>query len=121
MRFSTALPVAATILAPFTRASDVYSSRGCYVSGPKEHALGNKMRLGGGLLLTTDLCFEACMIEGYAFVGTKGGDECWCDMELADSAVKLGIDACDTPCVGNPDQMCGGEKNLNIYETTDPH
>lgn len=48
-----------------------------------------------------------------AILGFQYGDECVCDIEMAESTEAA---ACDMPCVGDIEQMCGGNKSMNLYQ-----
>ena len=63
------------------------------------------------------MCFQKCK-EDYSFYGLESGNECWCgdDSKLLPK-FKLNRDKCDTPCGGNLDEDCGGDKKMLVYST----
>ena len=66
-------------------------------------------------------CIAAC--TSFKYAGVTDGYNCRCgpitgqddptEEELADSQ-----DECNLPCDGNPDQTCGGDLKINIYDTS---
>ena len=51
------------------------------------------------------------------FFGLQNGNECWFTDEFILDAIKETNDpgVCDMPCLGNPEQTCGGVDSMNVY------
>lgn len=62
------------------------------------------------------LCAEMC--EGSIHFGTQWSEECWCGPEGEDADYgKHGVStACDQPCTGDSDEMCGGDLEMSVYQ-----
>lgn len=64
-------------------------------------------------------CINFCTAEGYVFAGVQNGPQCFCGNMFPKDPPhpKVSEDDCNTPCRGNPSQMCGGFWRMNVYET----
>jgi hypothetical protein len=63
--------------------------------------------------LTTEKCVSLCQDKGFRFAGTQSGRWCFCGDSFGRSG-KAGN--CDVKCVGNPNDICGGEWANSVYE-----
>ncbi|KAI0446178.1 WSC-domain-containing protein [Xylaria telfairii] len=100
---------------------NVFSARVKYVHDPWQ-ALGCFARHPGiltGLLFsstgtTQEFCIDECNAQGYLYAGLQSGSNCACGLEINKPA-KLAPDACNLTCIGNPDEICGGESGVSIF------
>ena len=56
-------------------------------------------------------CHELCTNKGYNYYGLVWGDQCSCGNNIGGE--KIGDGECNTPCVGDTSQMCGGDGAAN--------
>ncbi|XP_020814451.1 xylosyltransferase oxt [Drosophila serrata] len=63
------------------------------------------------------ICVELCLQSGYPYAGVQYGRECFCGFDTPPRAAKLPDSSCNTKCLGNPKEICGGFYAMNIYET----
>ena len=63
--------------------------------------------------LTIEKCLEECANFKYAAV--QNGNTCHCDNEFNLRIQWLPDTDCSVPCDGDPAQICGGSRKLNIY------
>ncbi|CAM9991574.1 unnamed protein product [Ectocarpus fasciculatus] len=63
--------------------------------------------------MTAETCATLCADS--AFYGTRDSQECWCGDNAEYDANGFGI--CDTPCLGNPDEICGGSSAMSVHQT----
>ena len=107
---------------PNTSTSSIhdYKYRGCWNdSGLKNgRALGYGQNIPGDLM-TTEKCLRACLKNGYRFGGTEYYNQCFCGVVLDEESALVPESECNTPCTGNPTQMCGGAGRLSVYENDD--
>lgn len=63
------------------------------------------------------VCFEFCRsIKGMGYFGIAGR-ECYCTPYYEETVEGVSTDdTCDTPCMGDPNQICGGVKRFSIFE-----
>nr|CAJ76263.1 protein-O-xylosyltransferase [Drosophila yakuba] len=62
-------------------------------------------------------CVELCLQSGYPYAGVQYGRECFCGYDTPPRAAKLPDSSCNTKCLGNAKEICGGFYAMNIYET----
>jgi hypothetical protein len=65
--------------------------------------------------LTIDLCVTACQAGPYTLAGVEYGRECWCGSFFADGGTIAPSTECNTQCVGNKTEFCGGPEKLSVY------
>ena len=53
-------------------------------------------------------CAAQCRAANYSLAGVEAGHECVCGNALADPTALTPPEQCDTPCVSNPHETCGG-------------
>ncbi|CAM9363879.1 unnamed protein product [Ectocarpus fasciculatus] len=63
--------------------------------------------------MTAETCATLCADS--AFYGTQYSEECWCGDNAEYDANGFGV--CDMPCLGNPDEICGGSYALSVHQT----
>ncbi|CAN0251738.1 unnamed protein product, partial [Ectocarpus fasciculatus] len=59
------------------------------------------------------ICLGICSDASYTHFGTQYGKECWCTGSLGTTESST---ACDFPCAGDADEICGGYDALTLYE-----
>jgi len=62
-------------------------------------------------------CVELCLQSGYPYAGVQYGRECFCGFDTPPRAAKIPDSSCNTKCLGNAKEICGGYYAMNIYET----
>ncbi|KAH8807745.1 hypothetical protein F5884DRAFT_900089 [Xylogone sp. PMI_703] len=90
---------------------DTFNSIGCYGD------LGNSRTLRNGSLISDDMSVEECIqfgiSGGWQYAGVENGNECYVGNTILNEAEPQG---CNTPCAGAPDELCGGNSRINIYQ-----
>ena len=68
--------------------------------------------------VTVGLCIERCHSLNLSYAGVEARDECFCGREdrWYDRLGRLADSKCGLPCAGNPDEDCGGEFRISIYD-----
>ena len=65
--------------------------------------------------MTDEDCIDYCNSLGYVYAGTEYYHECFCGNELAEGAGPAPSTDCNTPCVGDPTETCGGPDRLTLF------
>lgn len=82
-----------------------------------EHGLAPKY--GGQANTTVPNCLDTCFYRGFKYCGLEYHRECYGGDTVPDKARKLSGDAvlagCNTPCVGNQTESCGGVGKVLVY------
>ncbi|KAH8815901.1 WSC domain-containing protein [Xylogone sp. PMI_703] len=86
---------------------------GCYQDPYNARALVFDTGLDSSSM-TQETCIAFCKGNNYRYAGLEDGGECFCGSAI--NGPKLDDAECSTPCSGNPDEMCGGNLILSIYE-----
>ena len=63
--------------------------------------------------MTIEVCKEYCRNMGWAIAGTESSNQCFCG-NVAPTRTE-DKSACNAPCSGNSQQICGGEWAMHIY------
>lgn len=64
---------------------------------------------------SVELCLKVCAHNDYIYFGVQNGAECYCSM--TNDYDKYGPSTeCDTPCLGNRSETCGGIHANQVYE-----
>merc|ERR1719456_645927 len=88
-----------------------FTASGCW----KTTSVKDRIDYEGVRKMSPDECFGFCAEKkGMQFFGTWKGEKCWC-ATLHDGAKSEGGSACDYPCTGAKDKMCGGIEAANVY------
>ena len=69
--------------------------------------------------MTVDVCFEiCCKSNDFVYAGLEAGDECYCGNATAQYSrfAKLPEVLCNSQCSGNPEQSCGADYKLDVYD-----
>ena len=85
-----------------------YTDRLCVQGNPMKHSIRFSAEL------TPDMCFEQCESAQYKYAGLSNGVECDCADEIDDlhKVIKM---MCNTPCRGDPDELCGGDGYMDLF------
>lgn len=101
----------------FNREREQNKYRGCYKD---TGARMLKHHFNFGQPCTIQHCINFCRELGYVYAGVQHFTHCFCGNTLPKNSPKfpkLGEGKCNTPCRGNPSQMCGGTWANSVYET----
>ncbi|PAA84300.1 hypothetical protein BOX15_Mlig007959g1 [Macrostomum lignano] len=60
------------------------------------------------------LCAQRCQKWKKKYLGLQEGSSCWCGNSFG--AHGESADSCQTRCLGNDDEMCGGKLFNSVYE-----
>ena len=68
--------------------------------------------------MTISLCIERCNSLNLRYAGLEARDECFCgsDDRRYDQYGRLDDDNCNQACSGNPDEYCGAEYLMSVYD-----
>lgn len=94
-----------------------YASKGCYTEGTSGRALSSGTFYSD--VMNVETCAIAC--EGFDYFGLQYYRECFCGNVLNTGSVPALASQCNTPCLGQGADMCGGNSRLNVYEYSTPH
>jgi len=65
--------------------------------------------------MTVEACVFFCNVNYESFAGLKNGQDCHCGNVTTETAKPISSSACNSPCVGNPSETCGGSDSLSLY------
>jgi len=71
-----------------------------------------------GSYMSVEACFQFCNsgTVNYPYIGVEDGNQCYCGSISAGTAVADPSQLlCGIPCLGNPNQMCGGNWYISVY------
>lgn len=91
----------------------MFPDEGCFLEGTTGRALSSLMFSFDNM--TNEVCRSLC--SGYRFHGTEYGKECHCGTHIHNGALEVPSSACDYPCPGDSEEMCGGVSLLSIYRS----
>ncbi|KAM7203183.1 WSC domain containing protein, partial [Naviculisporaceae sp. PSN 640] len=66
--------------------------------------------------MTIQKCAEICHASNFPVFGVEYYTECYCGNGLAPGSAPAPEIECSFPCAGNPDEVCGGDWRINVYE-----
>ena len=61
--------------------------------------------------MTVDMCITACKENGFDYASPRG-ENCFCGNEFGKNGIS---NNCNTPCPGDPSQICGGPSANSVY------
>jgi len=67
-----------------------------------------------------EFCADRCAKKGFKYFGVQNGQDCWCGNSYNNNKVlhaKVPDNECNTPCTGNPEQMCGQRFRNGVFTT----
>lgn len=73
--------------------------------------VGSASLQGTNTYQTASACRSSCG-SGYAYVGLKNGNQCYCLTDFPDTE---SADSCNVGCTGYGSDMCGGSSDYSIY------
>ncbi|KAJ7068678.1 WSC domain-containing protein [Mycena amicta] len=88
--------------------------QGCFADNVNSRALPHRQTISG---VTIETCTAACKASGYSVAGLEFGQECWCNFQLPTTSL-LGNSDCQTACLANTEEFCGGSSKLTVYADT---
>lgn len=92
-----------------------YTPNGCKKINKVYGKVNNEL---GAASMSVGRCFAFCAKrKGLSYFGISNGNACWCGKAI--DAAELGKAACDSPCPGNPSEMCGGIQGSSVYTMFD--
>lgn len=90
-----------------------WTAYGCYVDTLNPRTLANVGWWGNPI--TNAECAKGCSKNGFSISGAENGGQCFCGNELA-GGKKAASSECNSPCVGDSSQTCGGPARLSVYK-----
>ena len=86
--------------------------------GCRTEVLNGTRALAGATTSGDDMSNEECseFCEGYEFMGTQFGRECYCGQELSEKAEAAEATECDMLCSGTTMEFCGGPNRISVYQ-----
>jgi hypothetical protein len=96
-----------------------YVSLGCYTEASDNNRALIFQQNVDSSTLTTEICLSACKAMGMPYAGTEYSGECYCGTFLNPGSVPTTSDQCNMPCNGDPSEICGGSRILNLYYASD--
>ncbi|KAI9436641.1 WSC domain-containing protein [Lactarius indigo] len=91
-----------------------WSSLGCYTDDPSRPTLtsvGNRDSFN----MTVENCARFCDSGNYIYAGVEDGKDCHCGNITTVGATSAPPGDCNSPCVGDISETCGGTDHLNLY------
>ena len=64
--------------------------------------------------MTQEKCKSTCESMEFNYAGVEDANFCFCGLEIPDLKF-LPSPECNLECVGNPNEMCGGNEQMNIF------
>ncbi|KAJ9110106.1 hypothetical protein QFC19_001777 [Naganishia cerealis] len=96
---------------------------GCYTEG-----YNNQLTLPAygyyTSLMNTETCIKLAQAQGFKYAGTENAGSCYAANEINwknGGAVKRLDSDCNSKCLGNPNQFCGGGGKLMLYDVPRSH
>ena len=91
---------------------------GCTVDKPKcyvdvsSRILGDSAVFSGSL--TQEYCAQLCANKKMSLAGVENGNECYCGNAVKAGAATAADTDCNTGCLGNPREKCGGNWRIGV-------
>lgn len=83
---------------------------GCFKDAPERDLVRETYTITNEM--TVDMCAARCRQSGFAYAGLQAGNQCFC----GNSYGKFGpSNGCALKCLGNQNQVCGGDWANSIY------
>jgi len=91
----------------------------CYEDSWWSRLLG-EFRKDDGQIMTPELCQRICFENNnFKFAGVQNAEECFCGNVEPPATKVMPRSHCNSPCAGNPHEMCGGSLRMNVYRNQD--
>lgn len=84
---------------------------GCYVDSTTARIMS---QIVSNEPMTVEHCLYLCQDVGFTVCAMEAGTECFGTTSLPASKFQADPDDCNSPCEGNPDQICGGPERLTV-------
>lgn len=88
---------------------------GCFTDKTDDRALRGTVTYDSAM--TLEKCASAC--TSYTFFGVEFGTQCYCGVNLEESAVEVPQAECAMRCGGDYNNVCGDADRLNVFASTD--
>ncbi|KAK1751311.1 putative fungistatic metabolite [Echria macrotheca] len=85
----------------------------CYNEGTGVRALAGRAAVSSGM--TVSGCGQFCLDSGFTMFGLEYYDECYCGDSVNSTVASSGSE-CNTACMGDAGQTCGGPDRLSVWE-----
>ncbi|KAK9729339.1 WSC domain protein [Basidiobolus ranarum] len=72
-------------------------------------------------LQSNELCAEFCQTHQFIYSGTHDGKFCYCGNTIPPRSSKVPEYKCYIPCVGNEEDVCGGNEFTSVYAVGSNH
>ncbi|KOS19608.1 putative fungistatic metabolite [Escovopsis weberi] len=96
-----------------------WAAYGCWVDGVQGRILNQQ--LPDNDALTVESCAQSCASQDFKIAGAEYSKQCFCGNSIVNGGVKAQSDAeCNTPCAGDPTEMCGGGGRMSILSLGPP-
>lgn len=100
--------------APAPALPSTYRSLGCHSEPTGNRALSAKVTRADDM--TIQKCADICRGSNLPVFGLEYYNECYCGIGLNPESASAPETDCSFPCAGNPNEKCGGDWRLNVYE-----
>jgi len=91
-----------------------WSSVGCWTDNPSLPVLTSFWHRFA-VNLTIEGCIGFCSNANGSYAGLENGMDCHCGDALTNGSTKAPDSDCNSPCVGDSTEICGGNSSLSIY------
>ncbi|KAM7216257.1 WSC domain containing protein [Rhypophila decipiens] len=106
----------------YTRNSDAsapalpstYRALGCHSEPTGGRALSAKVTRADDM--TIQKCADICRASNFLVFGLEYYTECYCGNDLAPGSAVAPETDCSFRCAGNPNELCGGDWRINVFE-----
>ena len=88
--------------------STPWQSNGCWANNDPSSSVLIEESFTDNSTMTVEECAAYCIQTDYAFFGIEQSTTCLCGSSVAVNSAQLAATACNTPCLGNKKEMCGG-------------
>jgi hypothetical protein len=117
---STTISATATSGVPQpTALPDGWDAYGCWVDAVNGRILGRQLPDDSDMTLAS--CVSACDELGFSIAGAEYHSQCFCAQQIGNGGKKAASDdECNTSCLGNPSESCGGPNRMSIFSIGEP-
>jgi hypothetical protein len=99
-------------IAPCADAYKPFVSQGCYEDAASRALIYRSAADQNSM--TIDKCTDECKSNGFRYAGLKYYGVCYCGSSL--DSLTVDTSECQQPCSGDPNEICGGDNALSVYE-----
>ena len=101
-------------LSPANPGVDAHVAEGCYADNGTDRVLNGALQ-ASAQFMTTELCAGLC--TGSRLFGLEYSTQCFCGDALTFN-ISVPSSNCNFTCSGDPTQLCGGIRALDLYSFT---